>query len=87
MFTGASGDPRISFTKTWNSLPVAFPTIIFILTIFLDINYLICRVLEMPTEELGAPATRKFDIEGWMPSRGYGEVLISLLDIVAIELN
>ncbi|NXF14135.1 SYSM protein, partial [Smithornis capensis] len=33
------------------------------------------RVLDMPTEELGLPAYRKFDIEAWMPGRGkYGEV-------------
>jgi seryl-tRNA synthetase len=34
-----------------------------------------CRVLDMPTADLGAAAYRKFDIEAWMPSRGdYGEV-------------
>jgi seryl-tRNA synthetase len=28
----------------------------------------------MPTEELGAPAYRKYDIEAWMPFKnGYGE--------------
>uniref|UniRef100_A0AC35GXF8 Serine--tRNA ligase n=1 Tax=Panagrolaimus sp. PS1159 TaxID=55785 RepID=A0AC35GXF8_9BILA len=33
------------------------------------------RVLDMPSEELGAPASRKYDIEAWMPGRGiYGEV-------------
>ncbi|NXN96197.1 SYSM protein, partial [Rhinopomastus cyanomelas] len=33
------------------------------------------RVLEMPMEELGLPAYRKFDVEAWMPGRGkYGEV-------------
>lgn len=33
------------------------------------------RVLDMPTEELGASAYRKFDIEVWMPGRGdFGEV-------------
>ncbi|XP_040852336.1 serine--tRNA ligase, mitochondrial-like [Ochotona curzoniae] len=33
------------------------------------------RVLDMPTQELGLPAYRKFDIEAWMPGRGrYGEV-------------
>lgn len=32
-------------------------------------------VLDMPTQELGLPAYRKFDIEAWMPGRGkYGEV-------------
>jgi seryl-tRNA synthetase len=34
-----------------------------------------CRVLDMPTADLGAAAYRKFDIEAWMPSRNdYGEV-------------
>ncbi|EFO92942.1 CRE-SARS-1 protein [Caenorhabditis remanei] len=34
-----------------------------------------CRQLEMPSEELGASAARKFDIEAWMPGRKlYGEV-------------
>ncbi|XP_027711064.1 serine--tRNA ligase, mitochondrial isoform X4 [Vombatus ursinus] len=33
------------------------------------------RVLDMPTQELGRPAYRKFDIEAWMPGRGcFGEV-------------
>ncbi|NXN06303.1 SYSM protein, partial [Sylvia borin] len=33
------------------------------------------RVLDMPTEELGLPAYRKFDVEAWMPGRGkFGEV-------------
>ena len=34
-----------------------------------------CRVLEMPTEELGASAYRKYDAEAWMPGRGsWGEI-------------
>uniref|UniRef100_A0A1I7WMT7 serine--tRNA ligase n=1 Tax=Heterorhabditis bacteriophora TaxID=37862 RepID=A0A1I7WMT7_HETBA len=34
-----------------------------------------CRLIEMPTEELGASAARKMDIEAWMPGRAlYGEV-------------
>lgn len=38
-----------------------------------------CRVLEMPSTDLGASATRKRDIEAWFPSRkdiddGWGEV-------------
>jgi len=38
----------------------------------LEIPY---RVLDMATEELGAAAYRKFDIEAWMPARQiYGEV-------------
>ncbi|KAH9486542.1 Serine--tRNA ligase, chloroplastic/mitochondrial [Psilocybe cubensis] len=33
------------------------------------------KVLDMPTEELGASAYRKYDIEAWMPGRGsWGEV-------------
>ncbi|NXA44122.1 SYSM protein, partial [Eudromia elegans] len=33
------------------------------------------RVLDMPTQELGLPASRKFDVEAWMPGRGqFGEV-------------
>jgi seryl-tRNA synthetase len=32
-------------------------------------------VLDMPTEELGASAYRKYDMEAWMPGRGsWGEV-------------
>nr|XP_034973358.1 serine--tRNA ligase, mitochondrial [Zootoca vivipara] len=33
------------------------------------------KVLDMPTQELGLPAYRKFDIEAWMPGRDkYGEI-------------
>jgi len=33
------------------------------------------RVLDMPTEELGAPAYRKYDIEAWMPGmQKWGEI-------------
>eukprot|EP00049_Salpingoeca_infusionum_P022767 m.8673 g.8673 ORF g.8673 m.8673 type:complete len:481 (+) comp5383_c0_seq1:269-1711(+) len=33
------------------------------------------RVLDMPTEELGASAHRKYDIEAWLPGKGvYGEI-------------
>ncbi|CAJ1423665.1 unnamed protein product [Effrenium voratum] len=33
------------------------------------------RVLDMPTEELGAPAYRKFDMEAWMPGlEKWGEI-------------
>lgn len=40
---------------------------------------LYCRILEMPTTDLGASATRKRDIEAYFPSRcekddGWGEV-------------
>lgn len=37
--------------------------------------YFIYRLLDMPTEELGLSAHRKYDIEAWMPAKGfYGEV-------------
>eukprot|EP00899_Mesostigma_viride_P020468 jgi/Mesvir1/28422/Mv15850-RA.1 len=33
------------------------------------------KSIDMPTEDLGAPAYRKFDIEAWMPGLGrYGEI-------------
>ena len=39
----------------------------------LNIEHL--RVLNMSSEELGAPAYRKYDIEAWMPGNEfYGEV-------------
>ena len=39
------------------------------------LSWSVHRVLDMPTEDLGAPAYRKVDIESWMPGRGaYGEV-------------
>uniref|UniRef100_A0A8C4NVS7 Serine--tRNA ligase, mitochondrial n=1 Tax=Dicentrarchus labrax TaxID=13489 RepID=A0A8C4NVS7_DICLA len=38
----------------------------------LELHY---RVLDMPTQELGSPAHRKYDIEAWMPGRNsYGEI-------------
>ncbi|KAJ7990195.1 hypothetical protein DPEC_G00297790 [Dallia pectoralis] len=38
----------------------------------LELHY---RVLDMPTQELGRPAHRKYDIEAWMPGRNsYGEI-------------
>ena len=42
------------------------------------------RILDMSTEELGAPAYRKFDIEAWMPAVGFwGEV--SLFDVYVMR--
>lgn len=33
------------------------------------------KVVEMPSEDLGAPAYRKFDILAWMPAKAvYGEI-------------
>ncbi|XP_060711965.1 serine--tRNA ligase, mitochondrial isoform X3 [Hemiscyllium ocellatum] len=46
------------------------------------------KVLDMPTQELGLPAYRKFDIEAWMPGRGnYGEhtPVISFLILQAFK--
>lgn len=44
-------------------------------SIFLSIS--ICRLLDMPTEELGLSAHRKYDIEAWMPAKEfYGEVCL-----------
>ncbi|KAI8372582.1 seryl-tRNA synthetase [Choanephora cucurbitarum] len=42
--------------------------------IFTDLG-LCFRILDMPTEELGASAFRKYDMEAWMPGRGkWGEI-------------
>lgn len=48
------------------------------------------RVLDMPTEELGAPAYRKYDIEAWMPGmQKWGEIssCSSCTDYQARRLN
>ena len=37
---------------------------------------IIFEMADMPTEDLGASAYRKFDIEAWLPSRNdFGEVI------------
>lgn len=47
-----------------------------------------CRVLEMPTQELGAPAYRKFDIETWMPAKElWGEVMRVVFDTSTDHIN
>ena len=44
-------------------------------TSFLDDLFEPHRVLDMPSEELGASAYRKYDMEAWMPGRGgWGEI-------------
>lgn len=44
------------------------------------------RVLDMPTEELGHAAYRKYDIEAWMPGRGgWGEVSTNSLHLVVTK--
>jgi seryl-tRNA synthetase len=46
------------------------------------------RVLDMPTEELGASAFRKFDVEVWMPgSKRWGEVVTNCQDFQARRLD
>lgn len=48
------------------------------------------RVLDMPTEELGAPAYRKYDMEAWMPGLNkWGEIssCSSCTDFQARRLN
>ncbi|KZT57855.1 seryl-tRNA synthetase [Calocera cornea HHB12733] len=48
------------------------------------------RVLDMPTEELGASAWRKYDVEAWMPGRGeWGEIcsLSNCTDYQSRRLN
>lgn len=37
------------------------------------------RTLDMASEDLGAPAYRKFDVEAWMPGlERYGEVCLTI---------
>ncbi len=48
------------------------------------------RVLDMPTEELGAAAYRKFDIEAYLPSKGgFGEIssTSNCIDYQSLRLN
>lgn len=49
-------------------------------------NLFVCfRILDMPTEELGLSAHRKYDIETWMPAKQfYGEVRNRLLNFSII---
>ena len=43
-----------------------------------------CRTLDMASEDLGAPAYRKFDVEAWMPGlERFGEVLQKLLSFLS----
>lgn len=45
------------------------------------------RVLDMPTEELGVSAYRKYDIEAWMPGRGkWGEVGVFVFNLTEVLL-
>jgi len=70
------------FAWTLNSTEAStavFDEIVFIQTEILQSLGLHCRILEMPSTDLGASATRKRDIEAFFPSRrpkadGWGEV-------------
>ena len=43
---------------------------------YLTESNIIFEMADMPTEDLGASAYRKFDIEAWLPSRNdFGEVI------------
>ncbi|KAK5734525.1 Serine--tRNA ligase, mitochondrial [Elasticomyces elasticus] len=73
---------------------VVFEEMIAIQTEILTTLGLHARVLEMPTTDLGASATRKIDIEAYFPSRtgidgGYGEVTSASMctDYQARRLN
>lgn len=66
-------EPNLSSTTE------VFDEVLDIQTEILDMLGLHCRVLEMPTTDLGASAARKCDIEAFFPSRrdrddGWGEV-------------
>lgn len=43
-----------------------------------------CRVLEMPSGDLGASAARKNDIEAWFPSRARRDVVAGAADAAAV---
>ncbi|KAL8712676.1 MAG: hypothetical protein Q9220_003208 [cf. Caloplaca sp. 1 TL-2023] len=71
-----------------------FDTLLKVQKEILDGLGLHCRILEMPTVELGASATRKIDIEAYFPSRsanndGWGEVtsLSNCTDYQSRRLN
>ncbi|KAJ4371587.1 Serine--tRNA ligase, mitochondrial [Neocucurbitaria cava] len=61
-----------------SSSETIFEELLSIQTEILEALGLRCRILEMPTTDLGASATRKIDIEAFFPSRqkddGWGEV-------------
>ncbi|KAI4622406.1 uncharacterized protein J4E87_006348 [Alternaria ethzedia] len=68
-------------TPTAPSSESIFDEILSIQKEILEALGLHCRILEMPTTDLGASATRKIDIEAFFPSRekdeGWGEVTSS----------
>lgn len=73
-----TGDDHFT-TPTTSSSEVIFEEMLSIQKEILEALGLHCRILEMPTTDLGASATRKLDIEAFFPSRqdkdaGWGEV-------------
>ncbi|KAF0852934.1 mitochondrial seryl-tRNA synthetase (SerRS) [Andalucia godoyi] len=65
MFAFCSPDRSVEFLESIRSAQMEFFE-------SLDIPF---RVLNMASGELGAPATKKYDIEGWMPGAGkWGEL-------------
>jgi seryl-tRNA synthetase len=74
------GDDHFT-TPTAPSSEAIFDEMLFIQKEILEALGLHCRILEMPTTDLGASATRKIDIEAFFPSRekdsGWGEVTSS----------
>jgi seryl-tRNA synthetase len=72
------GDDHFT-TSTAPSSEKIFDEILSVQKEILEALGLSCRILEMPTTDLGASATRKIDIEAYFPSRreldeGWGEV-------------
>ncbi len=81
MFAWTMPDQRNKPTPgaTFSHSEAVFDEIISIQTEILEALGLHCRILEMPSMDLGASATRKQDIEAFFPSRrwkneGWGEV-------------
>ena len=74
------GDDHFT-TPTAPSAEAIFDEMLSIQKEILEALGLHCRILEMPTTDLGASATRKIDIEAFFPSRekdqGWGEVTSS----------
>ena len=75
----ADGNDGASASTSSSSAAEVFDEMLDIQTEILSSLGLRCRVLEMPTADLGASASRKCDIEAYFPSRaekndGWGEV-------------
>ena len=71
--SSAALDEFVQIQKSiWDQLKVPYRRVYFEVQSWVTKYF---RVLDMPSEELGAPASRKFDIEAYMPGRKlFGEV-------------